>query len=71
MKNLLTLIVLFTSLWVPELLEQYYPIEGWMKEPISNTLATIYVLMFFVLLVNFTKATKVEKQQRNKYQLNT
>jgi hypothetical protein len=61
MKNLLALIVLFTSLWLPELLEQYYPIEGWMKGPISNTLSTIYVLMFFVLLINFTKATKVEK----------
>ena len=61
MKNLLTLIVLFTSLWVPELLEQYHPIEGWIKGPISNTLATIYVLTFFVLLVNFTKAKKIEK----------
>ncbi len=61
MKNTLTLIALFASIWMPELSAQYYPIEGWMKEPISNTFVTIYVLMFLVLLVNFTKATKVEK----------
>jgi len=39
----------------------FYPIEGWMKEPISNTFVTLYVLMFFVLILNLTKTTKIEK----------
>ena len=61
MKNTLALIVLFACIWIPELSTQFYPVEGWMKEPISNTFATLYMLMFFVLMLNFVKATKAEK----------
>lgn len=61
MKNTPALITLFTCIWIPELSAQFYPIEGWMKEPISNTFVTLYVLMFFVLMLNFAKATKIEK----------
>jgi hypothetical protein len=61
MKNTLALIVLIACIWIPELSAQFYPIEGWMKEPISNTFVTLYVLMFFVLILNFTKTTKIEK----------
>jgi hypothetical protein len=61
MKNTLALIVLIACIWIPELSARFYPIEGWMKEPISNTFVTLYVLMFFVLILNLTKTTKIEK----------
>jgi len=58
MKSTLALIVLFASIWLPSLSDQYYPIEGWLKEPITHTFVTLYVLMFFVLVLNFTKSNK-------------
>ena len=39
--------------------------------PIPNNFATLYILMFFVLMLNFIKTTKVEKQQQIEYQFNT
>ena len=65
MKNTITLIVLFACIWIPELSAQFYPIEGWMKTPISNTFVTLYILMFFVLILNLTKTIKIEKKVTN------
>ena len=61
MKNTLALIVLFASIWIPDLSDQFFPIEGWIKAPLTVTFVTLYVLMFLVLLLNFTKSTKTEK----------
>lgn len=58
MKTTLALIVLLASIWLPALSDQYYPIEGWLKEPITYTFVTLYVLMFFVLVLKFSRSVK-------------
>ncbi len=61
MKILTASIILLSSIWTPAILEQYYPIEGWISIPINLSFFTIYVLTFLTLLLTFTKNNKIQR----------
>ncbi len=58
MKILTASIILLSSIWMPALLEQFYPIKGWLSTPVNLSFVTIYALAFLTLLLTFTKTTK-------------
>jgi hypothetical protein len=58
MKILTASIILLSSIWLPALLDQHYPIEGWLATPINLSFITIYVLAFLTLLSSFKNTTK-------------
>jgi hypothetical protein len=58
MKTLTASIILLSSIWLPALLDQHHPIEGWLPTPINLSFITIYVLAFLTLLSSFKNTTK-------------
>jgi len=58
MKIIAVSIILLSSIWIPALLDQHYPIEGWLSTPINFSFISIYLLAFLTLLSSFTKTTK-------------
>ncbi|MBT5286578.1 MAG: hypothetical protein HOL87_01945 [Candidatus Thioglobus sp.] len=58
MKIIAVSIILLSSIWIPALLDQHYPIEGWLTTPINLSFISIYLLAFLTLLSSFTKITK-------------
>jgi len=58
MKIIAVSIILLSSIWIPALLDQHYPIEGWLSTPINLSFISIYLLAFLTLLSSFTKTTK-------------
>jgi hypothetical protein len=58
MKILTASIILLSSIWLPALSKQYYPIEGWLADPIIFSFITIYLLAFLTLLSSFKNTTK-------------
>ncbi|HIM58659.1 MAG TPA: hypothetical protein EYJ00_04985 [Gammaproteobacteria bacterium] len=58
MKILTASFVLFSSIWLPALSDQYYPIEGWLSTPINLSFISIYLLAFLTLLASFKNTTK-------------
>jgi len=58
MKIIAVSIILLSSIWIPALLDQHYPIEGWLTTPINLSFISIYLLAFLTLLSSFTKTTK-------------
>jgi hypothetical protein len=58
MKIIAVSIILLSSIWIPALLDQYYPVDGWLSSPVRLSFITIYLLAFLTLLSSFTKTTK-------------
>ena len=58
MKIITASIILLSSIWIPALLDQHYPIEGWLSTSINLSFISIYLLAFLTLLSSFTKTTK-------------
>jgi len=58
MKIIAVSIILLSSIWIPALLDQHYPVDGWLSTPINLSFISIYLLAFLTLLSSFTKTTK-------------
>ena len=65
MKIIAVSIILLSSIWIPALLDQHYPIEGWLSTPINFSFISIYLLAFLTLLSSFKNTTKQQQNTTN------
>jgi len=55
MKALTAIFALLSSIWIPALIEYFYPINSWLSVPVYLSFISVYLLAFFALIVHLKK----------------
>jgi hypothetical protein len=58
MKALTAIFALLSSIWIPALIEYFYPINSWLAMPVYLSFISMYLLAFFALTVHLKSLGK-------------